>query len=719
MRLCFSTALGIMAFSMALLGCSRAADPAPAPPVKYQVIMWVLDGVTDNQGLFFQRIRDLHVTAMQVDRGESPEVARQHGLDFYVENIHRIGFLHEAHKVYEDDWNGYTTTHDKRYLIRKPCLHDPAYLEKAKGILQGTARQYADLNPLLYDIGDECSITSFASPMDYCFSDYTLNAFREWLKQQYGSLERLNAEWETSFAMWSDVQPMTTYEIKDRESNPSENYSPWADHRTFMDITYAGTVDQFRRWLHEIDPKTPAGMEGTQMPAAFGGYDLWRLSHALDWVEPYDIGGSHAIFRSFLPPRTPTYATIFEHDAKPASRRLWHLLLNGDRGAIIWCSSDWFDYKSPELTPQPWVAGMSELFAELQGPAATAIMNAKHDRAKIAIHYSHPSVQAAWMIDSRADGDTWVRRFSSYESVHSSVARVRNGWMKLIEDLGLQYDFASSQQIAEGKLAELGYTALVLPESLAIGDEEAAQIKEFVRSGGTVVADFLPGVFDEHGKRRKAGILDGFFGVSRSAGGMVRLPETTAGVGFTVDKRHIPLGPAELGIRMVMGKPAAVVTTSLEDKTIAENVPVVLERGLDKGRTVYLNISPIDYPKDRLVGKGGELRAIVGDIFSKAGIVPAVSVTGNQGAPVGCEVITYRGEGRRYVAIMRNPEYAVSELGELGFTDNALFEKPERLKVEFAQPVEVKELLSGREFARAESIDIALDPWKPVVLEVK
>ncbi len=258
MRLCFSTAVGVMAFSIALLGCSRAADPAPAPPGKYQVIMWVLDGVTDNQDLFFQRMRDLHVTAMQVDRGESPEVARQHGLDFYVENIHRIGFLHEAHKVYEDDWNGYTTTHDKRYLIRKPCLHDPAYLEKAKGILQGAARQYVDSNPLLYDIGDECSITSFASPMDYCFSDYTLNAFREWLKQQYGSLERLNAEWETSFAKWGEVAPMTTYEIKEREKQRSENYSPWADHRTFMDITYAGTVDQFRRWLHEIDPKTPA-----------------------------------------------------------------------------------------------------------------------------------------------------------------------------------------------------------------------------------------------------------------------------------------------------------------------------------------------------------------------------------------------------------------------------------------------------------------------------
>ncbi|MGD0110569.1 MAG: beta-galactosidase trimerization domain-containing protein [Armatimonadota bacterium] len=691
----------------------------PQPPSGYQVIMWVLDGYTSNQDLFFQRMHDLDVTAVQVSRGDLPDAPLQHGFDYYVENIHRIGFLHEAHKVYEDDWNGYAKTRDKRYLIRKPSLQDPDYLGEAKGILQGAARQYVGLNPLLYDIGDECSITSFASPMDYDFSGYALAAFRDWLKQQYGTLDKLNAEWETEFATWDDVQPMTTYEIKEREKKGSENYSPWADHRTFMDVTYAETVDQFRRWLHEIDPKTPAGLEGAQMPAAFGGYDLWRLSHAVDWVEPYDIGGSHAIFRSFLPAGAPMYATIFEHDAKPASRRLWHLLLNGDRGSIIWCSSDWFDYSSPQLTPKPWVAGMADLFAELRGPAAQAIMNATRDRAQIAIHYSHPSIQAAWMIDSRPDGDTWIRRFSSYEGVHSGIARVRNGWMKLVEDLGLQYDFVSAEQIEAGKLGELGYKVLVLPESLAIGEEEAAQIEAFVRNGGTVIADFLPGVFDEHAKRRKTGVLDGLFGVSRPSEYMVEQPEKSEGIGFVRDRRQVTIGPAELTLGLIMGKPTAMVNTPVKMNPMVNNVPVIVERSIEKGRTVYLNISPIDYPKDRLVGKGGDLRGIVSDILRKSGVTPAVKVTGEPGAPVGCEVITYAGEGCRYVAIMRNPEYAVSELGELGFTDNSRFEKPEQLTVDFGQSVEVKELLSGREFGKTDRVEVALDPWKPVVLEVR
>jgi len=708
MRVWLSIAL--FTFLVAAALSVRRAEAGGPDPNQYQVIMWVLGGIPENQDLFFQRLRDLHVTAIQVSRGDSPEPALQHGLGFYVENIHRIGFLHEAHKVYQADWDGYTKTRDKRFLIRKPCLHDPAYLEQAKEIFQRTARQYADSRPVLYDIGDECSITSFASPMDYCFSDLTLARFRDWLRQQYGALARLNAEWETDFPSWEEVAPMTTYEIKDREKTGSENYAPWADHRTFMDITYASTVQQFRRWLHEADPKTPVGLEGTQMPAAFGGYDLWRLSQALDWVEPYDIGGSQAMFRSFLPAGTPIYATIFEHDARPASRRLWHLLLNGDRGAIIWCSSDWFDYKSADLTPKPWVAGMAELFAELRGPTAKAIMEARRDRAQIAILYSHPSVQAGWMIDSRVDGDTWPRRFSSYESEHSMVTAVRQAWMKLIQDLGLQYDFVSSQQVIDGKLPSLGYRVLVLPESLALGDAEAEQIKAFVRAGGSVIADFLPGVFDQHCKRRKMGALDGFFGVTRPGGGMIEQPEKSQGPGFRLAGQTIPLGPAEPGLGLLMGRPGAMV----------ERVPLLVERSIEKGKAYYLNISPVDYPKERLGEVGGHLRALVGDILGRAGVRPPAKVTlADGGLPVGCEVIGYRDEGRRYLAIMRDPDYTVTELGAITYPPGGRPDEPTPLVIELAAPAQVRELLSDRGLGETNRVELTLDPWKPVVLEVR
>jgi hypothetical protein len=478
-----------------------------------------------------------------------------------------------------------------------------------------------------------------------------------------------------------------------------------------MDITFAESLDQFRKWLHEVDPATPAGLEGAQMPATFGGYDLWRLSQALDWVEPYDIGNSHDMFRDFMPDGAPIYATLFEHDPNQAGRRLWHLLLNGDTGVIIWCSSDWFDYESPDLTPEPFVARMGEVFAELQGPAARAIMNAKRDRPQIAVHYSHPSVQVGWMLDSREDGDTWPRRFSSYEGVHSRITRNRAGWTKLVTDLGLQYEFVSTAQILDGSLVERGYKVLVLPQSMAISDHEAAKIEAYAAQGGNVIADFLPGVFDGHGKRRSGGILDAFFGVSRAGDGMIRQPEQSEDPGCTPGSSLYVWSPAELDLRLSPAGGGAVDS---------DFTPVLVRQQRGSGAARYLNISLIDYGKWRLEGKGGGLRQLVGRILEQSGVWPPVRVTSAAGGgpPVGCEVIGYQGNGCRYLAIMRNPEYRVGSLGEIGYGDNSRFEKPEDFVVEMRKPLAVRELLSRRDFGETSRVEVTLDPWKPVILEL-
>ena len=662
----------------------------------YQVIMWVLHGIPGDGNLFFQRLREANVNGIQVGTGESPGPALQHGFDFYVENVHRIAFLHERKPIYEADWEAYTRTRDKQHLLRKPCLHYPSYLASAKQDIQDKVRRFADHNPLMYDLGDECSITSFASPMDYCFAEPTLNAFRQWLLDHYVTLDRLNEQWETDFSSWDDVVPMTTYDIKDREKTGSENYSPWADHRTFMDITFAESWRTFRQWLHEADPDGLAGLEGTQMPSTFGGYDLWRLSQVLDWFEPYDIGESRGIFRSFLPAGTPVFATLFEHDPNHASRRLWHLLLNGDRGVIIWCSSDWFDYESPDITPKPFVAGMAEVFAELRGPAGKAIMHAKRDRPPIAIHYSHPSIQVGWMIDSREDLDTWPRRFSSYESVHSRITRVRDSWCRMLEDLGYQYDFVSTDQIVDGTLADRGYKVLILPQSMAIREGEAEAIERYAQAGGVVVADFLCGVFDGHAKRRDSGVLDAFFGISRAQQtGMVAQPERSHGDDGTL--------------------------RAAESELLTERGEAVsrLRRTVRKGAAVYLNITPIDYSKLRLEGAGGDIRAVAAETLAAAGLAPAADVTIDGLPAVGCEVFTYRGDGRRYLAIMRRPEYRVDSLGEIGYSDNSLFERPVQVTVRFGGKTRATELLSGLDLGETEEATLTLRPWKPLILELR
>ena len=58
------------------------------------------------------------------------------------------------------------------------------------------------------------------------------------------------------------------------------------------------------------------------------------------------------------------------------------------------------------------------------------------------------------------------------------------------------------------------YKVLILPATLCLSDAEAREIKKFCSAGGTVIADYLPGVWDQHGKgRADGGVLDEMFGV--------------------------------------------------------------------------------------------------------------------------------------------------------------------------------------------------------------
>ena len=212
----------------------------------------------------------------------------------------------------------------------------------ARSRCSASSARTATTQPLAYDIRDELSTTISANPFDYDFNPIALAQFRDWLKTQYADLAALNAEWETQFASWDEVKPFTTDQIKNRMASGDALPRGKPDWQAVQRLKFdpaearagsprAGTSRPGAisaptwtsrwpaRWTicarprARVDPRTPVGIEGTQMPHAFGGYDLWRLSQVLDWVEPYDIGNAREIFGSFMPGK-PILTTVFEKD---------------------------------------------------------------------------------------------------------------------------------------------------------------------------------------------------------------------------------------------------------------------------------------------------------------------------------------------------------------------------------------------------------------------
>lgn len=679
----------------------------------YHIIMWSTGDVKDFS-LWIKRLKELGFTAEECFRGRDPKPFVEHNFNFYAENlVFELCFLHSRQPIYDNDFQSYTSTKDKRFLIRKPCFHDPAYWEKAEKELKNLVSLYAPYHPLLYDLRDEPSLGFFANPMDYCFSPHTLGAFREWLRVRYGSLENLNREWETNFPSWEKVEPLTTYEIKDREKKALaegrlENYAPWADHREFMDITFASTLDRMRQIIRRIDPSTPVGIEGAQMPSAWGGYNLYLLSQALDWVEPYDICNSREIFRSFFPPHAPIISTIFGTDYNRIRRKLWWLLLHGDKGCLVWDDerSRCIEKEKEDMPITERGRELAKIFNEIKA-IAPIIFQLKPITDPIAIHYSQRSIRAHWMFDSREDGNTWPRRFSSYERVHSRFAKARDGFLRLVEDLGLQYKFLSSEQIENSELIKGGYKLLLLPQSVAMSKRECEEIKKFVKNGGVVIADNMTATMDEHCKRLPKGQLDELFGIKRKGVGWH--PEPEGGEIKTEKSEYAPLPVFERDIETTTGK-----------ARYRAQAPAVIENKLGRGKAIYLNLDIRIYPKLRLLPpQGYAFRELFAELLKEIGIQSPVKVRRMDGKWADCvEVWRYKGEDGEYVAIIRNPEFGVEELKQIGYPGNDAIEKVEKIEVIFPRKNRIKEIISGKDFGSTDKVSIELSPWVPLLFKI-
>ena len=521
-----------------------AAEPQFRAWPDYQVIMWTGDSASKQPAkwpLYFQRLREMGVTAGMVHGDGDLQPLLDAKFPYYVENMVNRGLCLKWNSNVRD-WNKFVTEwkdqRDEAGLVRDISLDDPKWREWAFKQVGSLVTKNAPHAPLLYDLRDELSTTISANPFDYDFSPTALAGFRTWLKTQYPSLAALNAQWETAFKTWDEVKPFTTDQIKNRmasgdtiprgkpdwqavqriEFDPSAarnhptawNFSPWADHRSYMDHSLATTLDGLRKTAHLLDPLTPVGIEGTQMPAAFGGYDLWRLSQAIDWVEPYDIGNAREIFGSFMPGKT-FLTTVGEQDARAARKRLWHLLLEGDRGCIIWWSEDCIDWQSADYALTARAKALAPVFAELKSPLARLFLGAKREIDPIAIHYSQPSIQVNWLLESTVDGSTWLRRFSSYEATHNRMTQRRQAWVKLIQDAGYTPQFLATAQIEKNALET--QKVLVCSDSLAMSDKEAAAISKWITTDSRQPAARLllgsdqPNLFDDHGRLRATGGL--------------------------------------------------------------------------------------------------------------------------------------------------------------------------------------------------------------------
>ncbi|MBL8228581.1 MAG: beta-galactosidase [Bryobacterales bacterium] len=466
----------------------------------YRIIMW-----QQYPAKSFPVLKQIGINAGQyVGRNKPPaEFLLTNDLQWYAENI-ATDFYAEYHR-YRRDRRVNAPYYEAKDLYRKdptskeafkrhPSLSDPKWLKLVRDRLVEVTRNHFPYRPIFYDLGDESGIADLSAYWDFDFSDFSLTAMRDWLRARYPSLDALNAQWGSTFTKWEHVTPDTTDEAMRRGDN---NYSSWADHKEWMDEAFARALRMGTDAIQSIDPNAFVGIAGAQMPG-WGGYDYWKLTRALNFFEPYNIGNNIEMIRSFSP-ATPVVTTSFARGPQE-KHRVWYELLHGSRGLILW--DDKFEFADRDKgTIGPRGEETKPYFQELRRGLGSLLIHGRRMHDPIAIHYSQASFRTAWMRQHQPKGSKWVDRNASTERLDSDFLRLRESYCRLIEDLGLQYRFVAYEQLELGELLRGGYKVLMLPDSLSLSEREAQAIREFVAQGGTLITNAMPGTHDEHSRK--------------------------------------------------------------------------------------------------------------------------------------------------------------------------------------------------------------------------
>ena len=535
----------------------------------------------------------------------------------------------EARKPYLEQKRNWAQTKDKKYLARLYCLNDPAYRKKQGDEINRLVTPWVPFSPMSYYIYEEPSLTCYTDAMDLCFSPHCMARMREWLNKEYGSLEALNRQWDTRFSNWEEVVPDTTEEAQRRG-----NYSSWADHRTFMEETYAGNYAYVRDLLHRHDPEGLVLLSGTQESAPHNGCDYSRLNHIAGHLNPYTGGNQLEFLRSFNPGLRMSAGTGYGVHGRETLYNLYNGLFHGfTAGAYIFWQ---YSILNPDYRLCQSAESIRAALEEIRGGGiARLLRTAARSNDGIAIHYSFPSIHGTWIVDGHTTGPDEPTGEGAGPTYGKFEAN-RDGWVNLLKDLGFGFDFVARQQIEAGELVSRKFRALILPFSVAISEREARAIRDFVEAGGVVIADGQAGVMDGHARWLPAGSLDDLFGIGRAR--PARGPELAS------DK-------PEADVRPVSGRPL----------TQLQGAPAIIASQSGKGKALYLNFFLSSYVEDRRDQREGKWREHVGKALEWAGLRAPYRVLTGKGRPLDGFLLAAHQKGQvRYLGLLKNDDLKVS-----------------------------------------------------------
>ena len=338
--------------------------------------------------------------------------------------------------------------------------------------------------------------------------------FRHRMEAKYGSIANYNRRMATSYGSFSEVGP-----ARMADARKNGKFGEFIEWRNFNTDRWCEVIKLVSDNAKAGDPAAGMSLYNSFGEGALGGNDYWKLltKAGLDFSYEYTsmvYQGDHPIYkfdeyyRSFRPGLRVRGFIGYYYDRGKAFFQPWWFALHryggftwfgafagiGSGGGGAWLNI--LDYSGAltedgrnlqeSLAKSNLLNGLGKLFLDYQW-----VPN------DVAIYYSRDSVLLAF-IRGRETLEGEIHADGPLHDLFYS----RHDLYCLLETLLYQYDFLSQEQITDGKLK--GRKTLFMPGVSAMSDKEIAAVKAFLANGGTVIADFAPGEYDEVGMKRNA-----------------------------------------------------------------------------------------------------------------------------------------------------------------------------------------------------------------------
>jgi len=528
---------------------------------------------------------------------------------------------------------------------RKNCPNHPIYRERSRSITNTMAEHFAGNTTVIgWQIDNEFG--------DRCYCDICRKEFQTWLQQRYGTLDELNTRWGTVF--WSH-----TYSDWEQISLPLStlgappNPSLALDFRRFMSDTYIAFQQEQIEILRSKCP--PHFITHNLMGFGYGGLDYFDLAKPLDFVswDNYPIG--------------------FWHEGKytPSSAALSHSAMHGLKDKNFWVMeqqagpSGW---QTVSFTPRPGVLRLWAYQSIAHGADGVVFFRWRTARFG-AEQYWHGLLEH----DGRAG-----RRYNEIKQMGAELIRVGNqilgaetkSKVAIIQSYHSRFAFQvqgnSDEFSYEKHLAQIysalwkrnigvdvvsstatlfKYDLVIAPALHVLTDEIAANLLDYVRSGGTLVVTPRTGVKDIANvvvNQPLPGLLADVCGVVVEEYDAIT-PDLTQAITFDVDELAGQSLPVQTWCDILLPQGAEVIAHYAQDYYAGK--PAATRNQFGQGQAIYLGA----------LGTDAFYESVLGWLLSQKGIKSSFE------APADVE-ITVRWQGDKRLLFVLNHHSETQDL---------------------------------------------------------